>query len=87
MATSPKQRKADRVVFLGFGFAPRNLDRLQLTSVMKPGAALFACATGFSVNRMKMYVRKPLESWVGKVIGGEREDAYEFLRLHPEALT
>jgi hypothetical protein len=78
--------EADRVVFLGFGFAPRNVERLDL-GAMKPGAAVFACATGFSENRMKMFVRKPLESWAGKVIGGEREDAFEFLRQHPGALT
>jgi hypothetical protein len=34
-----------------------------------------------------MFIRKPLESWVGKVIGGERDDAFEFLRQHPDALT
>jgi hypothetical protein len=79
-------READRVVFLGFGFAPRNVERLHL-SEMKQGAAVFACATGFSENRMKMFIRKPLESWVGKVIGGERDDAFEFLRQHPDALT
>jgi hypothetical protein len=68
-------KQADRLVFLGFGFSPRNLERLQLSSVLKPGAAVFACATGFSENRMKMYVRKPLEPWPGKVIGREGEDA------------
>jgi len=79
--------EADRVVLLGFGFAARNLERLQLTRVMKPGAEVFACATGFSQDQMKMFIRRPLEPWVGKVIGGEGEDAYEFLRQHPAALT
>jgi hypothetical protein len=78
--------EADRIVFLGFGFAPRNVERLHL-GVIKPGAAIFACATGFSENRMKMFIRRPLETWAGRVIGGEREDAFEFLRQHPGALT
>jgi hypothetical protein len=79
--------EADRIVFLGFGFSPRNLERLQLSSHMKPGAAIYACATGFTENRMIMYIRRPLESWVGRVIGREQDDAYEFLRQHPAALT
>jgi hypothetical protein len=77
---------ADRVVFLGLGFAPRNVARLQLQVSITPGAAIFACASGFSRNRMVKFIRTPLEPWAGKVIGDETEDAYEFLRLHPEAL-
>jgi hypothetical protein len=78
---------ANRIVFLGFGFAPRNVERLQLQASLRPGAALYVCASGFSNNRMVKFIRSPLESWNGKIIGKEDDDAYEFLRLHPDALS
>lgn len=77
---------ANRIVFLGFGFSPRNFQRLDLGAHLKPGAAVWACAMGFSPNRMVKLIRGPLEQWTGKVIGQEHQDVYEFLRLYPLAL-
>jgi hypothetical protein len=80
-------RAADRVVFIGFNFAERNVERLQLQSCMKPGAAVFACLTALSPARRAQVAHGVLEPWTGKVLGVEAEDAYEFLRQHPNALT
>jgi hypothetical protein len=80
--------QAERVVFLGFGFAPRNLERLQLETSLKNTAVIYASAMGFSLNGTTMYVRGPLlRRWPNQFIGGERDDARELLRLYPEALT
>lgn len=78
---------ADRIVFIGFNFAERNVERLQLRQCIKPGAAVFACMTGMSAARKTQTAHGVLEPWTGKVLGAENEDAYEFLRQHPNALT
>jgi len=77
---------ADRIIFLGFAFARRNVARLQLER-MKDGAALYICRTGLSQNQVVTFVRPWAERWPGRVVGNETEDAYEFLRLHPQALS
>jgi hypothetical protein len=80
--------QAERVVFLGFGFAPRNLERLQLETCLKETAAIYACAKGFSSNGKAIYIQRPLQQrWRNRTVGEERDDAREFLRLWPDALT
>lgn len=77
---------ADRVIFLGFGFAPRNVARLQLAA-MKNGAALFISATGLSHNQQNQLILPWANGWRGHIIGGENDDAFGFLRMYPQALT
>ncbi len=80
--------QAQRVIFLGFGFAPRNYERLQLETCLKETAVIYACAKGFSSNGSAMYIRGPLQQrWPNRIIGQERDDAREFLRIWPEALA
>ena len=77
---------AERVIFLGFGFAPRNVERLQL-HLIKKNAAVYISTSGMSSNQAGMSVH----SWAGafpqKVVGLENQDAFEFLRSQPQALS
>jgi hypothetical protein len=79
-------RNARRLVFLGFGFAPRNLARLDIKGNLNPTTSVFATATNFSTNQMYKFVDAPFADWQNKLIGKEEEDAAEFLRLYPAAL-
>jgi hypothetical protein len=78
---------AQRVVFIGFNFADRNVERLQLLASMRQGIAVFACLHGMSEARRVHVAHGVLEPWTGKVLGTENQDAYEFLRQHPNALA
>ena len=51
---------AERVVFLGFGFARRNVERLQLDRYLHVGQELYATAFGLSEKRARQDVDGPL---------------------------
>jgi hypothetical protein len=78
-----------RVVFLGFAFAQRNFERLQLSEHMpNNGSTVYVSAFGFSENGMRLRIQKPFESVkAGLVVGNPRLDAADFLHEYPQALV
>lgn len=77
--------EAERVIFLGFGFHPRNVERLHVHRIGN-GAELYICAYGLSENQQKTMIRPWSRPHPGYVVGKEHEDVSEFLRQHPQAL-
>lgn len=79
---------ADRVMFLGFGYAHQNMERLQLQTCMHKNADIYVGLTGFSPQQQLALVRPFFNPWLGDSVrwGREDEDIVRFLRRFPEAL-
>jgi hypothetical protein len=78
--------EAERVIFLGLAFDPRNVERLQLRRYMLNHTIVFATTYGLSPNRAATFVHTCFDHVQAKQFSAELEDAYEFLRLYPRAL-
>jgi hypothetical protein len=78
---------AERVVFLGFGFAKTNVDRLALRTCLGRAVPLFICRTGFTQPQFALKVIPQIDDWADRHIGEENHDIVQFLRHHPEALS
>jgi len=77
--------EAERVVFLGFGFARRNVERLQLHDCMKETVHLYLCTTGFSPEQQRAFVLPSFQPrWRVVSTGDENDDIVRFFRRYPE---
>jgi hypothetical protein len=78
---------AERVIFLGFGYARSNIERLQLHNCLSKNADVYLCTTGFSPQQLITHVRPHFNTWVRDArIGAGDEDIVAFFRRFPEAL-
>jgi hypothetical protein len=78
---------ADRILFLGFGYARQNVERLQLPSCANKNAAMYLCATGFTPEQQGALVRPFFGPWARNLlVGKEDEDIVRFFRRFPEVL-
>ncbi|MEZ5513772.1 MAG: SIR2 family protein [Steroidobacteraceae bacterium] len=72
--------EADRVVFLGFGYAEQNLKRLQLQGTLKDNAALYLCRLGMTDSQFEHQVAPFLQDRASNLrIGKSDEDIVGFL--------
>jgi hypothetical protein len=77
---------AKRVVFLWFGFAKRNVERLELEMYLRNTTSVFATAMGLSHNQMYKMVKPAFPNHPNVLIGTEDMDAYELLRVYPQTM-
>jgi hypothetical protein len=78
---------ADRLIILGFGYAPQNVQRLLLETCLKKSTQIYLCTTGFTPAQTLANIRPFFSSWTtGLQTGGENQDIVQFLRHFPGAL-
>jgi hypothetical protein len=79
---------ADRVIFLGFGYAPTNFERLQMEKcVRRTTTTFFLCVRGFTPKQQIALVRPFFNPWIRELqVGTEEWDILQFFRNFPEAL-
>jgi hypothetical protein len=78
---------AERVIFLGFGYAPNNMERLQLDRSVSPTAQIFLCVTGFSPQQIGTHIQPHFKTWGSRVLYGDGDmDIVKFFRMFPAAL-
>jgi len=78
---------AERIVFLGFGYARQNVERLQLLECANKNATMYLCARGFTAQQQVAFIRPFFGPWGRDLrIGSEDQDIVEFLRHYPDAL-
>ena len=77
---------ANRVTFLGFGYAPTNIERLQLPDCMEPNTEVFLCKYGFTPEQDRDLIRPYFKSWPNVAAGAENEDILQFFRKYPMLL-
>lgn len=78
---------AERIIFLGFGYAPQNVERLQLTTCVNRHAEIFLCVTGFTGEQQMAMIRPYFTPWGHSLrSGAEQDDIVAFFRRFPEAL-
>jgi len=78
---------AERVAFLGFGYARQNIERLQLANCMEPNIRLYLCAKGYTTEQAQKLIEPVFHYWNPRMIGLESEDIVKFLRHFPDLLT
>jgi hypothetical protein len=76
---------AKRVIFLGFGYAKNNVDRLLLKDCLSKQAEVFLCVTGFTEAQQNMIIRPLFDGW-SLTMGRGEYDIVEFFRHLPHAL-
>jgi hypothetical protein len=76
---------AKRIIFLGFGYAKNNVDRLLLNTCLDTSAEVFLCATGFTEAQQNALIRPLFDGW-GLTMGREEYDIVQFFRHVPQAL-
>jgi hypothetical protein len=76
---------AERIVFLGFGYARQNVERLQLHTCASKEATIYLCTAGFTPQQQNALVRPFFGPWIQRLQTGlEDEDIAKFLRRFPE---
>jgi hypothetical protein len=78
---------AEKVVFLGFGYARQNVARLRLKNCMQRSAALYLCMKGYTPEQQEYLILPQFAPWQQSIaVGGENEDIVQFLRRFPQVL-
>jgi hypothetical protein len=78
---------AERVIFLGFGYARTNVERLLLRDCVQKRTEIYLCVTGFRREQQDTDVRCWFGPWESNLrVGRENEDIVQFFRHFPEAL-
>jgi hypothetical protein len=77
---------AERVIFLGFGYAKTNVERLRLPDCMKPTTKLYLCVKGYTLEELNTHILPRLNKWPIGGMGRGAEDIVQFFRRFPEAL-
>jgi hypothetical protein len=77
---------AKRVVFLGFGYANQNIERLQLQTCLNPATQIYLCVTGFTPHQQLALVRPHFSGFRVVSMGEEKQDIVHFFRRFPEVL-
>lgn len=78
---------AKKVVFLGFGFAPTNVERLALNTCLDPNVPIYACTMGYTTQQVDFRIMPLFREWGTRMFGEENMDIVNFLRRYPEALA
>ena len=70
-------KAAERINILGFGFAARNVERLDLRSYMTRGVEVYASTLGFSDNQRSLFIHPVVrKADPAAVVGDEKTDVY-----------
>jgi hypothetical protein len=77
---------ADRVVFLGFGYARQNVERLRLADCMKLETQVYLCEYGFTAEQDSKLIRPYFSAWRDLRTGTVAEDILAIFRKFPELL-
>jgi hypothetical protein len=77
---------AARGAFLGFGYAERNIERLQLAECMKQPTEVYLCEYGFTVQQEGLLIVPYFSAWNSRAPGTEHEDILQFFRKYPGLL-
>ncbi len=76
-----------KLVFLGFGYAKTNVERLSLKKCLHPTAEIYACTKGFTDRQVDFTINPLLREWPLRHFGEEHYDIVQYLRHFPEALA
>jgi hypothetical protein len=78
---------AERVIFLGFGYAATNVTRLALQTYIRRTADVYLCVKGFTPQQQVANVRCHFGPGIPHLeVGTEDEDIVQFFRRFPEAI-
>jgi len=77
---------AERVIFLGFGYARKNVERLRLDACMRLTTKLYLCVTGYTEQQLRTHILPALNRWPTAGAGTKNEDIVQFFHRFPEAL-
>jgi len=81
-------KNAVRVIFLGFSYAPRNVERLLIRECLSEQTSVYLCATGFTEEQFIANIRPQFFPTSRAVSHGREDwDIVQFFRHFPEALN
>jgi len=78
---------AERVAFLGFGYARRNIERLLLKDCLRKDTSLYLCTRGFSRQQVRSLIAPQFSDWSFAGLDEDNRDIAEFLSAYPQLLT
>jgi hypothetical protein len=79
--------KAQKVAFLGFGYAKTNVERLSLKDCLPVHVPIYACTKGFTGQQVDFSIKPLFHNYSDCRFGERNMDIVKYLRRYPEVLS